>query len=360
MYHTIRNPQPATGSIGIFGIVFCMQSNIGRRQGWQPRSAGLLGTVCAAACPPDPASPLELYSVYNPGSHPLDQRSRGKLGVEAAIRNTFEHEADEWAEEACVPRNVWQKSSVKFNPAPSAVIYLANSLQIHPAIVAARVRHEVKNCRLLSHFAGNGGVGRYFHDAHDRRSPDKGLRCTSRKPVSICTDSIAARLPHAHCRFSSYRGDAGVAKDATFGHPIGARRPQHNRAGRAFRGGPPSRTPISNAPEPAQFSAGTIAGARTPHFSDPWPPPATTPLRPARSCSAASGPSVFRFVKLRAHGPPCRPPECAAIAWFHKQTGVCLPASTGGRDCQPFSDAALRLHHCSITARRIWRPSPLR
>ena len=39
----------------------------------------------------------------------------------------------------------------------SAIINLANALQIHPAIVAGRVRHEQKNYRLLSQFVGSGG-----------------------------------------------------------------------------------------------------------------------------------------------------------------------------------------------------------
>jgi HTH-type transcriptional regulator / antitoxin HigA len=43
-----------------------------------------------------------------------------------------------------------------------AVISLANALQIHPAIVAGRVRHEQKNYRLLSQFVGTGEVRRHF------------------------------------------------------------------------------------------------------------------------------------------------------------------------------------------------------
>lgn len=48
------------------------------------------------------------------------------------------------------------------NPSPMAVINLARALQIHPAIIAGRVRHEQKNYRMLSHFVGTGEVRRQF------------------------------------------------------------------------------------------------------------------------------------------------------------------------------------------------------
>jgi HTH-type transcriptional regulator/antitoxin HigA len=43
-----------------------------------------------------------------------------------------------------------------------AVVSLAKVLQVHPAIVAGRIRHEKKNYRLLSHFVGSGEVRRQF------------------------------------------------------------------------------------------------------------------------------------------------------------------------------------------------------
>jgi HTH-type transcriptional regulator/antitoxin HigA len=73
-----------------------------------------------------------------------------------------ELQADEWAEEALVPHKMWETSSVRVNPTPMAVISLANALQIHPAIVAGKVRHEQRNYRLLSQFVGTGQVRRQF------------------------------------------------------------------------------------------------------------------------------------------------------------------------------------------------------
>jgi HTH-type transcriptional regulator/antitoxin HigA len=43
-----------------------------------------------------------------------------------------------------------------------AVVTLARALQVHPAIVAGKIRHDQKNYRLLSHFVGTGEVRRQF------------------------------------------------------------------------------------------------------------------------------------------------------------------------------------------------------
>jgi HTH-type transcriptional regulator/antitoxin HigA len=43
-----------------------------------------------------------------------------------------------------------------------SVINLANALQVHPAIVAGKIRHEQRNFRLLSQLVGTGQVRRHF------------------------------------------------------------------------------------------------------------------------------------------------------------------------------------------------------
>jgi HTH-type transcriptional regulator / antitoxin HigA len=80
--------------------------------------------------------------------------------VEGVRRDPKEDEADDWAEKGLIPHTVWQTSRVKDNPSPLAVMELAQRLEIHPAIVAGRVRHEKRNFRLLSHFVGTGEVRR--------------------------------------------------------------------------------------------------------------------------------------------------------------------------------------------------------
>jgi HTH-type transcriptional regulator/antitoxin HigA len=83
-------------------------------------------------------------------------------GIEAARDDPREVQADEWAEEALIPRAIWENSAVRLHATPMAVINFANALQIHPAIVAGRVRHEQRNYRLLSQFVGTGEVRPHF------------------------------------------------------------------------------------------------------------------------------------------------------------------------------------------------------
>jgi HTH-type transcriptional regulator/antitoxin HigA len=81
---------------------------------------------------------------------------------DAARRDPKESEADEWAEDALIPRGAWENSLARRSPSPTAVINLANAVGVHPAIVAGRVRKERDNYRLLSQFVGSGEVRHHF------------------------------------------------------------------------------------------------------------------------------------------------------------------------------------------------------
>jgi HTH-type transcriptional regulator/antitoxin HigA len=83
-------------------------------------------------------------------------------GTGSAAVDPREAEADAWAEEALIPREIWTFSLVRESPTPSAVEELARSLRIHPAIIAGRVRYEQRNYKLLSHYVGMGEVRRHF------------------------------------------------------------------------------------------------------------------------------------------------------------------------------------------------------
>ena len=76
--------------------------------------------------------------------------------MEGGRRDPREAQADEWAEEALVPQTMWDTSEARRNPTPMAIVNLARTLQVHPAIVAGKIRYERKNFRLLSHFVGTG------------------------------------------------------------------------------------------------------------------------------------------------------------------------------------------------------------
>lgn len=107
-----------------------------------------------------------LHELAHVGRHMDGQRDEAFVddlslrGVEGIKRDPKEDEADEWAENGLIPGDVWRASEARENPSPLTVMELAQRLQIHPAIVAGRVRYESKNFRLLSQFVGNGEVRR--------------------------------------------------------------------------------------------------------------------------------------------------------------------------------------------------------
>jgi HTH-type transcriptional regulator / antitoxin HigA len=88
-------------------------------------------------------------------------------GVKGARRDDKEQEADEWAENGLIPEEVWNTSRVKDDPSPLAVVELAQHLNIHPAIIAGRIRYETGNYRFLSHFVGTGAVRQQLFEEAD-------------------------------------------------------------------------------------------------------------------------------------------------------------------------------------------------
>ncbi len=76
--------------------------------------------------------------------------------------NDKEKEADEWAEEALIPKAVWKQSGIEQDASQLLVMELARRMKIAPAIVAGRVRHKRGNYRLLSKHVGNGEVRKHF------------------------------------------------------------------------------------------------------------------------------------------------------------------------------------------------------
>jgi hypothetical protein len=60
--------------------------------------------------------------------------------VEGGRREPKEAEADQWAEEALVPLAIWETSEARRNPTPMAVVSLSKAVQVHPAIVAGKIR----------------------------------------------------------------------------------------------------------------------------------------------------------------------------------------------------------------------------
>ena len=73
-----------------------------------------------------------------------------------------EKEADDLAREVLIPEAEWRRSSASRLNAPEAALNLAGKLEIHPAIVAGRMRHDRENYRILSNLIGHGEVRKLF------------------------------------------------------------------------------------------------------------------------------------------------------------------------------------------------------
>jgi HTH-type transcriptional regulator/antitoxin HigA len=66
----------------------------------------------------------------------------------------IEREANAFASEILIPSNIWRRSAARLKPSAQSIQALAGELQIHPAIVAGRVRYERKNYSLFSNMVG--------------------------------------------------------------------------------------------------------------------------------------------------------------------------------------------------------------
>lgn len=66
----------------------------------------------------------------------------------------IEKEANQLAGEILIPRAQWKRSQAYLSPTADSIHKLAAQLQISPAIVAGRIRHERKNFTLFTKFVG--------------------------------------------------------------------------------------------------------------------------------------------------------------------------------------------------------------
>jgi HTH-type transcriptional regulator / antitoxin HigA len=87
-------------------------------------------------------------------------------GHEAEISDIKEHEADELAQDALIPPDIWEKNSSRIDATTSNVKALSEKLKIHPAIIAGRIRFERKNYRLLSQIVGNREIRKHFSELY--------------------------------------------------------------------------------------------------------------------------------------------------------------------------------------------------
>lgn len=78
--------------------------------------------------------------------------------LEHASTDKRESEANRIARDAFIPRSMWKRTDAYLKPSKETIIELAKELNIHPAIVAGRVRKEVGNYNQFSDLVGQGLV----------------------------------------------------------------------------------------------------------------------------------------------------------------------------------------------------------
>ena len=81
-----------------------------------------------------------------------------------AAKDAREEEADLVGGRALIPDEEWENAPVRSVHSVDAVLDLATRLQIHPAIVAGRVRYESHRFRVFSGLVGQGQVRQLFPD----------------------------------------------------------------------------------------------------------------------------------------------------------------------------------------------------
>lgn len=85
--------------------------------------------------------------------------------LDIANTDDVEREADLLAMEALIPQKEWENSRARSRRSHEAARQLGESLRIHPAIVAGRIRAESRNFRILSKLVGHGEVRRLFESS---------------------------------------------------------------------------------------------------------------------------------------------------------------------------------------------------
>ena len=91
-------------------------------------------------------------------SDPSDDVFIDSLEDDASDEQELEAEANAFAKDALIPRDLWLRSDAYRLGSEGSVLSLARQLGVHPAIVAGRIRYERRNFRVLTELVGVGGV----------------------------------------------------------------------------------------------------------------------------------------------------------------------------------------------------------
>lgn len=84
------------------------------------------------------------------------------IDIDEDTTELMEQEANTIASNALIPKHIWDNDEAKLRGSRKAVINLARSLDIHPAIVAGRVRKYKNNYKIFHDLVGQGSVRKLF------------------------------------------------------------------------------------------------------------------------------------------------------------------------------------------------------
>jgi HTH-type transcriptional regulator/antitoxin HigA len=76
--------------------------------------------------------------------------------------DVVEKEADEFACNALIPKDIWETSAARYLRDVNSVKVLADELKISPALIAGRIRKEADNYLILTELVGSGEVRKQF------------------------------------------------------------------------------------------------------------------------------------------------------------------------------------------------------
>ena len=102
--------------------------------------------------------------------HVIKHLRKGRLegifdDLDTGDTDKVEREADSLAGEALIPPEAWNRALARYVRSPESIVALATKLNISPAIVAGRIRHEANNYVILNDLVGQGEVRKHFPEA---------------------------------------------------------------------------------------------------------------------------------------------------------------------------------------------------
>jgi len=82
--------------------------------------------------------------------------------LDQAEIDTYEKDADQWATDGLIPRNLWRAAKMEGTPTTRRILAFAANMRISPAIPAGRIRKEKEDYKVFSGLIGNKKVRKLF------------------------------------------------------------------------------------------------------------------------------------------------------------------------------------------------------